>query len=231
MMLALHEEITLLTLDPATQKFPTSLPEFYYCITSALLVELSTKGMIRRDAEGCLIVTGKHPTGDPLLDEATSMIAKARKPRGAHHWILQLSGMRRLRQRIITALVQKGIITLRKQSFLFITFTRYVPVNPAVIESLKEKIRITENGLRNERIATLIALIIGAERATKHLFNPREWNELKSRFSTVVKGHPFSEVVRSIIFEGNDGTATLLLLTSITAIDSGAPDGGDGSGD
>lgn len=212
-MLNLYEEITLLSLDPANHTFPSSVPEAYYNITAAILVELSIHRRIRCNTDHIVSVIDTTSTGDALLDDALRLISRSRRPRTVKLWIIQLTRLKRLLDRVIQQLKEKGTVMVREQTFLFFRFRRYHHVNPAVIESLKFKVQNVNDADRNERIACVIALVVTGEKAFPHLFTAEEWADVKQRFSGFIASHPLPTAVREVLsYSGGDELPLLLML-------------------
>jgi hypothetical protein len=231
-MLTLYEEITLLSLDPATEKFPRSSPELHYCITSAILVELTTQQRIRKSADGTMEVFDRRLTGDPILDDAMTIMMKSRRLMDAKHWIMTLTRIRSLLSRVIDSLVAKGAVSQRKKTVFLFTLTRYQVVNPGLIHTLKHRIRIIDEAARNERTACIIGLVLGGERILSHLFSKEEWSDLKARFQHFISTHPLPAAVKDVLYQGSsDDLTAVLLLTTMTAVDAGGDGGSDGGGD
>lgn len=231
-MLTLYEEITFLSLDPSTNKFPRSYPDLYYCITSAILVELSSLKRIRKNEDGTLEVIDHRLTGQPVLDDALKIMMKKQQAMEPKHWIMTLTQIGGLLDRIIGSLLAKGAIAERKKTILFFPVTRYHIVNPGLLHTLRHRVRIIEDAVRNERTACIISLVIGGERFLKHLFTPEEWTELKERFRRFIADHPLPGAVRDVLYQrSSDDLTAVLLLTTMTTVDAGSDGGADGGAD
>ncbi|NUN69567.1 MAG: GPP34 family phosphoprotein [Bacteroidetes bacterium] len=228
-MMTLYEEITFLSLHPSTNKFPRSFPDLYYCITSGILVELSSRKRIRKNEDGALEVIDHRLTGEPVLDDAMNLMMKKQRTMGPKDWIVTLTRISGLLDRVIESLVAKGLVSRRKKTVFIFPLTRYHAVNPALIQTLQHRIRIIEDAARNERTACLISLVLGGERFLGHLFSSEEWTELKERFRRFIADHPMPTTVRDVLYQqSSDDLTAVLLLTTMSTVDAGSDGGADG---
>ncbi|XP_073994732.1 Golgi phosphoprotein 3 homolog sauron isoform X2 [Rhodnius prolixus] len=143
--LTLMEEVLLLGL-----KDKEGYTSFWNdCISSGLrgciLIELSLRGRIELEKAGMrrksllnrkVIVKNDSPTGDVLLDEALKHMKETEPPETVQSWIEYLSGetwnplklryqLKNVRERLAKNLVEKGVLTTEKQSFLLFDMTTH----------------------------------------------------------------------------------------------------------
>ncbi len=232
-MLTLTEELMLLMFDPKSRTFPKSSVHAHAVINSAILVELSIAGRVHTNIKGELNVSDYSLISDPILSDAAQLIQRQKRKFPVAYWTLQLMRLNRLFDRIILRLIEKGAIRKTVEWKWCIPFTRYHLTNPGVIELLKQKIEITENALRNERIAAMISLVVGGKEVMGYLFQKNQWQELQQRFSALLRDHPIPNTVKNILFNSrsNDELLTLILLsTAGTSADAGEGDGGGSDG-
>ncbi len=211
-MLALYEEIALLTLDPVSRKFPRSNPAGSYILITAVLSELMIRNRIRREQDGILTVTDTASTGVYILDIALKRMTASKRKRETKMWVLALMQTARFFDLVIASLVQKGIIQQQRETRFLFPVTRYVLINPAVVESLKHRIRITEDAARNERIAAFIGLVISGESALKHLFAAEEWKETKERFRSFAADSAVSQSVKEVLKLSGGGEEVAMMI-------------------
>ena len=215
-MLHLHEEIALLTLDPATGYFPRSVPSAWYIVHAAALADLMIRKIVRQQSDGTLILAEMTHTGDPILDEWIRRMSNARRPMNAAYWVLSMLQSVDIFTMLSERWVSTGIIVQRTEWFLIFPKRRYRLANPGVRETLRQRVLMTDDALRNDRIATFIALVIAGRSALSSLFSEEEWKDLTGRFGNVMKNHPNAVLIRQVLAlsESSADTEALLLLLS-----------------
>ncbi|XP_016359520.1 Golgi phosphoprotein 3-like isoform X2 [Sinocyclocheilus anshuiensis] len=114
-------------------------------LRSCILVELALRGRIQLEPQSSrkrkllhrkVLVKSSAPTGDVLLDEALKHIKSTEPPENVACWIELLTGetwnplklhfqMRNVRERLAKSLVEKGVLTTEKQTFLLFDMTAH----------------------------------------------------------------------------------------------------------
>ena len=169
MKLTMPEEIMLLMLDNATGR-PIGLPAPAgdYAIATAILMQLSLDGRIDTDLER-LMVTSQRPSGDPVMDEALTLITSSPGSgnRDSRHWIVELGRKsEHFRGMVLDRLVAKGVLRREEGRFLWVFPDRRYPKGPAGEAEVKEvRARLREVLLENEIPDPQDALLIGLARA------------------------------------------------------------------
>ncbi|MDB5416091.1 MAG: hypothetical protein JWR10_4426 [Rubritepida sp.] len=128
MKLTMPEEIILLLLDDKTGR-PIGLPAPAgdYAVASAILMQLSLDGSIDTDPER-LMVTSHRPSGDPVMDEALTLISTNLGMRDSRHWIVEIGRQaEHFRSMILDRLVAKGVLKKEEGRFLWVFPDRRYP--------------------------------------------------------------------------------------------------------
>ena len=128
MKLTMPEEIILLLLDDKTGR-PIGLPAPAgdYAVASAILMQLSLDGSIDTDPEK-LMVTSHKPSGDPVQDEALTVISAHAGMQDSRHWIVELGRKSdHFRNMILERLVAKGVLRKEEGRFLWVFPDRRYP--------------------------------------------------------------------------------------------------------
>lgn len=185
MRLTLMEEVLLLGI-----KDREGYTSFWNdCISSGLrgcmMVELGLRGRIELEKTGMrrrgllsrkVICKNPSPTGDVLLDEALKHIKETNPPDTVQSWVELLSGetwnplnlryqIRNVRERIAKNLVEKGILTTEKQSFVLFDMTTHPLTNTTAKQRLIKKVQdavlsrwVNETNRMDKRTLALIIL-------------------------------------------------------------------------
>jgi len=128
MKLTMPEEIILLLLDDKTGR-PIGLPAPAgdYALASAILMQLSLDGSIDTDPER-LMVSSHKPSGDPVSDEALTLIATSVGLKDSRHWIVELGRQaEHFRGMTLERLVTKGVLKKEEGRFLWVFADRRYP--------------------------------------------------------------------------------------------------------
>ncbi|XP_072214888.1 Golgi phosphoprotein 3-like [Excalfactoria chinensis] len=159
--LTLMEEVLLLGLQDKE-----GYPSFWNdCLSPGLrggiLIELALRGRIhlepltarkKRLLDRKVLLKSPAPTGDVLLDETLRHIKAAESTETVQTWIELLTGetwnpfklqyqLRNVRERIAKGLVEKGILTTGKQSFLLFDMTTHPVCDAAEKQRLLRKLQ------------------------------------------------------------------------------------------
>jgi hypothetical protein len=168
MKLTMPEEIILLLLDDKTGR-PIGLPAPAgdYAIATAILMQLSLNGSIDTDLEK-LMVTSTKPSGDPVLDEALTMIATTPGQRDSRHWIVEIGRKTdRFRAQLLDNLVAKGVLRKEEGRFLWVfPDRRYPKAAEGELDVMEVRARLRAVLLSNEIPEPHDSLMIGLARST-----------------------------------------------------------------
>lgn len=127
-MLTFAEEILLLLLDDDYGGIaPDRTKVLDVLMSGAILMDLALRGRIDSDLENLFVVDSK-PTGDDMLDSALAEIDQSEDTQNAQYWVLKLSDRGgRFQQAALDRLVERGILKVVDDKFLWVFQTRRYP--------------------------------------------------------------------------------------------------------
>ncbi len=206
MQLTMPEEIMLLLLDDRTGR-PVGLPPpaADFAIAGAVLMELSLSGHVDTDLE-TLMVTSHKPTGDAVLDEALTMMAGS-PGKDSRYWIGEIGSRgERLRDALLSRLVQQGVLKLEEGRFLWVFPDRRYPKAAEGSAEVREvRGRLRDIILSGDIPEPRDALMIGLCRATglvPLLLTPPELEETVARVDQIADleelNRSLAEVIRQL---------------------------------
>ena len=168
MKLTMPEEIILLLLDDKTGR-PIGLPAPAgdYAVASAILMQLSLDGSIDTDPEK-LMVTSHKPSGDPVLDEALTIISTSVGMKDSRHWIVEIGRKAdHFRGMILDHLVAKGVLKKEEGRFLWVfPDRRYPKAAEGELDVMEVRARLRSVLLNDEIPEPHDSLMIGLARST-----------------------------------------------------------------
>jgi hypothetical protein len=166
--LTLAEELLLVALDDERGSL-LPLPPFAMEVAcaAALIMDLTLLGRIDTDAERLMVISST-PTGQPLLDEVLAQVSAEGPVRSTAGWLNSLATGVELRDRIIEALVQRGVLQSVEKRLLWVFKTRVYPPTSG-LEEREVKSRVMALLYSDEIPEPRDALLIGLLRATKLL--------------------------------------------------------------
>jgi golgi phosphoprotein 3 len=191
-MFSLAEELLLLALDETkgTTRMNTAqaLP---YGLAGALLTDLAVMERISIWLDDVLVFDSS-PTGDPLLDEALTIIARENEILEVRHWVNALArDIKRLRERVRDRLVARGILAHETTRVLRVfTRHRYPAVDPTPARTLRGRLRtaLLTDDEPEDRTLALISLA-GTCRVLEPLFTAAEVREARQRARALTARH------------------------------------------
>lgn len=195
--LTLAEELLLLALDDERGSL-LPVPPFSMEVASAaaLVMDLTLLGRIDTDAEA-LMVLSTAPTGNALLDEVLAQISADGMTRSTADWLNRLATGTETRDRIIGALVARGVLQSVEKRLLWVFKTRVYPPTSG-LEEREVKSRVMAL-LYNEEIPDpRDSLLVGLLRSTKlldELLSRSERHRLAARIDQIAD---FEELNRSM---------------------------------
>ena len=125
--LHLHEEVLLLALrnDKGTVAGGVM---YQQAVGGAILAELILEGRLRTSTEGRstdVTVENNKSLGDPIVDECLNRVATANRRAKLSTWVQRFGGLSRLKHRVATELVRKGVLREDEKRVLLL-FTRRI---------------------------------------------------------------------------------------------------------
>jgi hypothetical protein len=163
--LTLAEELLLVALDDERGSM-LPLPPFSMEVAcaAALIMDLTLLGRIDTDAERLMVISSA-PTGSSLLDDVLAQVAAEGQVQSTAVWLNRLATGTELRDRVLEALVQRGVLRSVEKRLLWVFKTRVYP--PASgLEEREVKSRVMALLYTDEIPEPRDALLIGLLRAT-----------------------------------------------------------------
>jgi golgi phosphoprotein 3 len=195
--LTLAEELLLVALDDQRGTL-LPLPPFSMEVASAaaLVMDLSLLGRIDTDSRALTVISAA-PTGNPLLDDVLEQISADPGASSTAEWLQRLATSTALRDRIIQALVDRGVLRSVEKRLLWVFKTRVYPPSSG-IEEREVKSRVMTL-LNNDEIPDpRDSLLVGLLEATKlldQLLSRSERHRLAARIDQITD---FEELNRSM---------------------------------
>lgn len=188
----------------------------------ALLLDLALDRRIDI-ADKRVVVLSTAPTGDPLADQALTLIA-GEKPRKPGHWVTKLS--KQARPRLLEKLITEGVLTVEKDRVLWVFPRRLYPSAtgevPAVEVAARERMRaaILGTGPVDPPTAALCALVAATELDRKVL-GDLDRRLVKARLKEIGEGSWAADAVRRTI-EEIQAAVLVAIIASTTAATAGS---------
>ena len=204
--LTLVEELVLLALDDRSGRLrPMPVLAFSYALAGAQLSELALAGRIDTDPDK-LTVLNAAATGDPLLDDALSLISAGPADETVAHWLGQLSlHSRQTEDTAIERLIERGVLKRSERKLFWVLGLRRYPTvdNHERIEVLTRLGQlILGDDLPDPRDAILLGLLTGAQLA-HHIFTGPTYEAHAERMAALARmdlvGRAVGSSVNSII--------------------------------
>ena len=203
-MLRFAEEIMLLLLDDDGGMFVRAPEMSLHCaLAGAVLMELALENRIDTDPER-LVLIDSTPVGDDLLDATLQRIAQATATNDARYWVeLLAEEAGEIREAALGRLVERGILQLRNDRFLWVFRSRRYPVVDGKAER-EVKLRIMEVLFSDLIPDPRDVVIIGLADACglfRELLPRRELQRVRSRIEQVRKLDLIGQAVSQAVWE------------------------------
>ena len=216
-MLNLMEELLLLALDDEKGKIifssSSALP---YGLRGALLLELALIKKIDV-VNKKLIVIDDSPTENFMLNTALEIFANHHKEKKVKYWVSKLkSKMKKVRQDLLSGLIDKGIIEKRDEKILWIIpAKRYPTKNPIPENNVRSRIIdiVLHNKEADERSLMLISLINSCS-LIKEVFDKEDRKVAKKKIKAIVKGE---SIGNAIIKQVNDEIMIAIMAATVAS--------------
>jgi len=202
--LFMHEQLLLLALREKQGTVESKAAMHAFALGGAILAELVLAGRIQIDEDKKQLVglADGSPLEEPILDEALSLIAAAKRRRRASDWVFRLANLKELRHRIAAQLCQRGILQDSQDKILLI-FTRklYPEIDPQPEQQLVEQLRqaIFEE---HEEVASRTAIVLALAHVTGMLgihFNRKELKQRKQRIERVTSEEALGAATKAAV--------------------------------
>lgn len=175
------------------------------CILAELILrkritlDKSNKRKVSLSLRKVQVVNTEH-TGDALLDEALKHIHETQPPESIHSWIHYLSGetwnpfnlrfqLKNVRERIAKNLVEKGVLTTEKRSFVIFDMTTHPLVNCPIKSKLIRRVQdavlsnwVNDPHMMDKRLLALIILAYHSD-VLENAFGPLSDDDYETAMS------------------------------------------------
>ncbi len=222
--LHLYEEIMLIVLRD--EKGTIAASTYPYALAGAMLAELVLEKRIEIEVvkkKKFAKVVNPSPTGEPLLDEALAKIAAAKKRATLQDWVMKLSGMKRLKERVAGELVGRGILRVDRSKILGIfTRTVYPEVDPGPEHEVIGRVEAAIFGdaaAVDPRTAVLISLAKGAD-LLRLIVDKKRLKERKARLDKIVNGELIGAATREAVEAVQAAIVVAVIASTIVASSS-----------
>jgi Golgi phosphoprotein 3 len=199
-MLSLPEELLLLALHDEKGKIVSKASTgLLFGLAGAVLLELTLQKRLALAEKNKLALHDDRLTGDEILDEAIGKIRQSKKIRKADHWVSKLSGTKKLKDRLLDRLVNKGILRKEEKKVLRVFPVKRYPTKDARPErTTREQIRaaLLQGRTPDERTAMIVSLVVACD-LINEIFPKGERRVARKRAKEIVKNDPVGKAVTS----------------------------------
>jgi Golgi phosphoprotein 3 len=185
--LTLAEELLLVALDDQRGSL-LPLPPYAMEVASAaaLVMDLSLRGRIDTDAHA-LTVISTAPTGNALLDDVLAQISADPATQSTTEWLRRLATGSDVRERIIAALVERGVLRSVEKRLLWVFKTRVYPPTSGIEErEVRSRVMtlLNNDDIPDPRDSLLVGLL-GATKLLDELLSRSEHHRLAARIDQI----------------------------------------------
>jgi len=189
----------------------------------AILAELILEGRVRPVTEGRStygVVENRASLGDAVLDECLQKMVADKRRRKLSTWVQKFAGLSRLKHRVASGLVDKGILRMEEKSVLVIFSRRVYPeIDPTherrILERLRDAIA-SDTAAVDARTTVLVALAHHAG-LLKANFDRRTLKPRRHRIETVVKGDAVGKATKQAIEAVHAAVMVAAIMPTIIA--------------
>ncbi|MFJ9693993.1 GPP34 family phosphoprotein [Kitasatospora sp. NPDC101183] len=219
----LAEEVLLLTLDDGTG-VAKERAGAACAIPGALLAELALAGRVAVEA-GELTVTGREPTGEPLLDGRLDRLAtwaEGRRTAKASDWLL--TDRATATTDTLKRLVERGLVVEERHRALGIfPVRRYPEADGSVERALRERLAavVLHGAEPDARTSALIALL-HAGKLYWSAFPDVPRKQVEPRFAEIAEGDGAGESVQQAVRTTQAALTAIAAMTAATAATTAA---------
>lgn len=151
--------------------------------------------------DGKIVLNDTTSTGDDILDEGLERIKHSKKNRKPSYWVSKLSGIKKMKDRLLDRLVHKGILRREEHRILrVIPSKRYPTVHGEPEKKLRDSIRaaILDGVEPEERTGILISLVSACS-LVDEIFEKAERKAARKRIKKIAKGEPIGKAVSETV--------------------------------
>jgi hypothetical protein len=219
--LMLYEEVTLLAFREEEGTVRAGVM-YAQAVGGALLAELLLRGRIAVDAGRRKIVSvvDDTPVGDALIDECLDRIRTAKRRASAQAWVTRFANMRRLKHRVASQLVDRGVLRADERSLLLVfSRTVYPELTPGPERRLVERLRraiVTEDRRLDPRTVVLISLALGTG-LLRAVFGKKELRGRDARIQRIVKGELVGQAAKEAVAAAHAAVMVAVIIPAVAS--------------
>lgn len=221
-MLKLTDELLLLALrDKKGTLVSSASMALPYGLAGAVLMELTLRQRLHLEDKK-FSICDPTPTGDDILDEALAKIASSKKSRTPRYWVSKLSGIKKMKNRLLDRLVYEGILRREEHRILrVIPSKRYPTVYSGPEMNLRERIRsVVLDGKQADDRTMIIISLLSACKLVNEVFDKEERKRAKKRIKEISKGETVGKAVSDTV-AGIQAAVFVAITASTIASSSG----------
>ncbi|MDT8324841.1 MAG: GPP34 family phosphoprotein, partial [Bacteroidota bacterium] len=185
-----------------------------YGLAGALLMELHLQKRLAW-REKRLTLADNRSTGSPLVDEAMTLIAAAKKDRDAKYWVSTFSRkIPKLKVRVFDALVERGVLRKEEKKFLWVfPYKRYPESDPQPERRVRDMLQDLIEGriTPTERLLALLSLVRACDLIVE-VFGKGKKREMKKRIDAFLTDDRVGKAVSDVVAEVN--AAVMVAVTA-----------------
>jgi hypothetical protein len=218
-MLNLPEELLLLALrdkkGTVISSASTALP---YGLAGAVLLELTLADRVTFE-DSKIVLDDATPTGDDILDEGLERIKQSKKNRKPSYWVNKLSGIKKIKERLLDRLVHKGILRREEHRILrVIPSKRYPTVHGGPEKKLRDSIRAAIlDGIEPEERTGILISLVSACSLVNEIFEKAERKAAQKRIKEIAKGEPIGKAVSETVAAVEIAVIAAVMASTIAA--------------
>ena len=218
MTLNLIDELLLLALDDKKGTFISDSFSFAYGISGAIMLELILENRI----EVCnqkVCVKDKTTTGEKILDDYLELIIQSKKERALKEWI-QIFGEKagRIIKETIEKLIEKGILTKKKEKFLWVFSINNYPARNSELENmLRDRLHdIIMNEQKPKLKEIMLLSLIDSCDLSREVFGKEKSVTYKGKIKAITEDIELTKSVNEAIKEVSDALIALSVIIMST---------------
>ncbi len=171
----------------------------------AILAELMLEGRVRAVTEGRRtygVLEDRKLTGDSVLDDCIAKMAAAKRRGTLLTWVQKFAATRRLKHRVASGLVDKGILREREDRVLLIFSRRVYPEldsarERAIVRRLEDAI-FSDSTTVDARTTVLVALSHHSG-LLKANFDKKRLKARRKRIEAIIKGDAVGKATKQAV--------------------------------
>jgi len=214
MILNLVDELLLLALDDEKGTFISDSFSFAYGISGAVMLELILENKI----EVCnqkVCAKDKTTTGEEILDDYLKLIILSKKERSIKDWV-QLFGEKAesIINDTIEKLIENGILTKRKEKFLWVFSVNNYPAQNSELENiLRDRLHdIIMNDKKPELKELMLLSLIESCDLSSEVFGKEKSKAYKGKIKEIVEATELTKLINEAIAEVSDALVALSVV-------------------